>query len=275
MFKSSLLALCFTFSVAPLLSSAALFPKDSKVKLLDAKGFSKAMKTNHTSLGAFMAPWCGHCQRLVPEYSKVATALHPMIPVYAVDCDVEANKRLCAEQGVKGFPTIKLFPRGSELGSMMYDGERAAGAIFKWTSLRIPNTVEKLSKPDDIKTWSKKNIKANRALLITSDTKIPILWKVLSNNFKGKLSLGVHRDQDGSSLKAFGLDSGSSKVLIYPSGSTKSIPYSGKTKMEPLSKFFSSIIDGTVELNIEETEGSNGGGSSVKETSHFPSKDEL
>lgn len=30
-----------------------------------------------------------------------------MIPFYAVDCDKQSNKRLCAEQGVQGFPTVK------------------------------------------------------------------------------------------------------------------------------------------------------------------------
>jgi protein disulfide-isomerase A6 len=49
-----------------------------------------------------------HCQRLVPEYSKAALGLHPLLPLYAVDCDEDKNKRLCSEQGVKGFPTIKV-----------------------------------------------------------------------------------------------------------------------------------------------------------------------
>ena len=39
-----------------------------------------------------------HCQRMVPEYSKAAQSLHPLIPAYAVDCDNDANKRLCADQ---------------------------------------------------------------------------------------------------------------------------------------------------------------------------------
>lgn len=30
-----------------------------------------------------------------------------MLPFYAVDCDKQNNKRLCAEQGVQGFPTVK------------------------------------------------------------------------------------------------------------------------------------------------------------------------
>jgi protein disulfide-isomerase A6 len=56
-----------------------------------------------------------HCQRMAPEYSKAALGLHPLLPFYAVDCDEEKNKRLCAEQGVKGFPTVKVNKRPSAL----------------------------------------------------------------------------------------------------------------------------------------------------------------
>jgi protein disulfide-isomerase A6 len=33
---------------------------------------------------------------MVPEYSKASLGLHPLIPLYAVDCD--ENRSLCAEQ---------------------------------------------------------------------------------------------------------------------------------------------------------------------------------
>jgi protein disulfide-isomerase A6 len=35
---------------------------------------------------------------MAPEYSKAAKGLDPLIPLYAVDCDVEANKPLCGAQ---------------------------------------------------------------------------------------------------------------------------------------------------------------------------------
>ena len=39
-----------------------------------------------------------HCQKLAPELNKVATGMDPLVPFYAVDCDAESNKPLCAQQ---------------------------------------------------------------------------------------------------------------------------------------------------------------------------------
>ncbi|KAF9068393.1 thioredoxin-like protein [Rhodocollybia butyracea] len=234
------------------LASAAIFPKDSTVKMLDPKGFRKAMKANQTCMVAFVAPWCGHCQRMVPEYSKAASGLHPLIPTYAVDCDADANKPLCAEQGVKGFPT--LFPRGKELNPMTYEsGERTAGAFFKWASNRVPNHVKKLGRLDNIHTWVEDSAKRGlpRALLLTKDTKNPLLWKVLGNKYTGQIELASHIDVKGASSEALGYEAGSeksSKVLVYAPGSTSPVRYQGVTKLDAISKFFDSVIDGTAEL---------------------------
>ncbi|GLB41520.1 putative thioredoxin [Lyophyllum shimeji] len=242
-------------ALAPSLASAAIFPKDTLVKMLDPKGFRKVMKQNETSLVAFVAPWCGHCQRMAPEYSKAALGLHPLIPVYAVDCDANENKRLCAEQGVKGFPTVKLFPRGDQLGSMTYDsGERTASGFWYWATRRIPKSVTTLYQVEEIAPWVEKTSKSqkHRALLLTKEKKVPLLWKVLGNKYKDQLELAAHRDRKGKSSVAMGLEAGEpkqAKVLIYPAGSTKFVRYEGINKLDSLSKFFDSVLDGTADLS--------------------------
>ena len=42
---------------------------------------------------------------MVPEYSKAALGLHPLIPLYAVDCD--ENRSLCAEQARLSTPVVR------------------------------------------------------------------------------------------------------------------------------------------------------------------------
>ena len=237
--------------LAPTLVSAGLFTKNSKVKMLDEKSFKKAMEKPETSVVSFVAPWCGHCQRLVPEMEKAAASLAPLVPTYAVDCDEEKNKRMCAEQGVKGFPTVKIFPRGKHLNPIPYEGERTAGAIFKGVSMRVANPPKKLMKAAEIQPWVSKETKKPRALLLTKDSKVPLLWKVLSNKYSGKLSLGTHRDEKGEAATSLGLESSGkgSKVLLYPAGSSDPVLYDGATKLEALTKFFDSVLDGSADLS--------------------------
>ncbi|THU97674.1 hypothetical protein K435DRAFT_965318, partial [Dendrothele bispora CBS 962.96] len=249
MFDLQLLTLAL--ALTPSLVSAGIFPKDSVVKMLDPKGFKQALKPNQTSMIAFVAPWCGHCQRMAPEYSKAALGLYPLIPTYAVNCDDEKNKRLCAEQGVQGFPTVKLFPRGKTVPPMTYDQpERSASAFFYWASRRIPNAVTKIYRAEEIQPWVEKTTSLDRprALLLTKDKKVPLLWKVLGNKYQGQIELASHRDRKGKSSVFMGYEAGEKKVpkvLIYPIGSTKAVRYEGINKLDSLSTFFDSVIDGT------------------------------
>ncbi|KAJ4000340.1 hypothetical protein F5050DRAFT_1563164 [Lentinula boryana] len=247
-------AIALTLVLTSTFASAAIFPKDTVVKMLDPKGFRKVMKANETTMVAFVAPWCGHCQRMAPEYSKAALGLYPLIPTYAVDCDADANKRLCHDQGVQGFPTIKLYPRGKQLNPLTYDsGDRSSSSFFYWASRRVPNHIKKIGQLDDIQRWVEESAERGlpRALLLTKEKIIPLLWTVLGNKFAGKIELASHRDRKGKSSVAMGYEAGeqkSSKVLIYAPGSTTPVRYEGINKLDSLSKFFESVIDGTADL---------------------------
>ncbi|KIY61357.1 thioredoxin-like protein [Cylindrobasidium torrendii FP15055 ss-10] len=173
------------------------------------------MRRNETSIVAFVAPWCGHCQRLVPELSKAATALggasfnpgsdasKPMIPAYAVDCDADENKALCGEMGVQGFPTVKIFPRGKYGGALDYNDERSAAAIAKTVRTKVPGKVDKVHLKHKVEEggggghegWKKVKGKGKgagdentiHAVLLQSphknNGKPPLMWKVLATTF--------------------------------------------------------------------------------------------
>ena len=69
-----------------------------------------------------------------------------------------------------------------------------------------------------------------RAMLINNGKGIPLLWQALSNKYKDHISFGIHRDRHHKSSLAMGFEAGpkgSSKVLIYPAGSTEFIRYEG------------------------------------------------
>ncbi|KAF8806810.1 protein disulfide isomerase [Phlegmacium glaucopus] len=257
MLSRHLLALAFT--VVPSLVSAALFPPDSMVKMIGPKAFKKVMKTNDSTIVAFVAPWCGHCQKLVPELSTAALGLYPLISVYAVDCDADKNKKLCSEQGVQGFPTIKLFPRGNSLPPTMYEApDRTASGLYYFATRGIPQSFTKLYYDHDISPWVEKYQNKHRALLLRKDKNPPLLWQILANKYRGQLEFGTHRDRNGVTSVNMGLEAGEkkeSKVLLYPAGSTSFVRYQGINKLDSLSKFLNSVLDGTADLSaiIEET----------------------
>ncbi|GBE89503.1 thioredoxin-like protein [Sparassis latifolia] len=202
-----------TLTLAPSVVSAALFPADAKVEMLDTKSFRKAMKQNVTSVVAFVAPWCGHCQRMAPEFSKAAVVLTPMVPLYAVDCDNEANKRLCAEQGVQGFPTVKLFSRGGQSRAITFDSnERTSKSFFYWASKNIPHAVKRLDAVPNIRGWVEDNIAKPRAILLNPGKEIPLMWKSLGNKYKHAVSFSIHRDKTGKSAMKLGAEDHASKA---------------------------------------------------------------
>jgi len=54
----------------------ALYPSSSEVVDLNPANFDRlVMQSDAVWIVEFYAPWCGHCQQFVPEYSKAATAL--------------------------------------------------------------------------------------------------------------------------------------------------------------------------------------------------------
>lgn len=80
---------------------------DDVVELTPTNFHKEVMQSDSLWLVEFYAPWCGHCQRLAPEWKKAATALKGVVKVGAVDAD--KHQALGGQYGVTGFPTIKIF----------------------------------------------------------------------------------------------------------------------------------------------------------------------
>lgn len=121
----------------------------------------------------------------------------------------------------------------------------------------IPQRAEKSTQP--------------RALLLTKDKKVPLLWQVLANKYDGQIEFGSHRDRDGKSSVKLGYEAGGKKepkVFIYAPGSKDGVRYQGAicfvsasfhlltflntgiNKLEILSKFLDSVLDGTADLTV-------------------------
>uniref|UniRef100_UPI00358EC57A thioredoxin domain-containing protein 5 n=1 Tax=Myxine glutinosa TaxID=7769 RepID=UPI00358EC57A len=80
----------------------------------------------------FFAPWCGFCKKLQPTWNGLADRYNVMTnpPAYLakVDCSREAD--LCTQEGIEGYPTLKLFRPGQE--SILYEGQRDHAVLEQW-----------------------------------------------------------------------------------------------------------------------------------------------
>lgn len=115
----------------------------SKVLTVTASNFKKEILDSPlVSMVAFIAPWCGHCKALEPEWEEAAAKLEGEgVLVGRVDATVE--EELAGMFGVQGFPTIKVFrggPGKTHNDAQDYQGERTAAAIVQYALAEVDRT---------------------------------------------------------------------------------------------------------------------------------------
>ena len=73
----------------------------------------------------FKAEWCGHCQRVMPEIQKLQQEKPDGVQIVVIDSDKSPD--LIKEHGIKGFPTIRMYPQGLSNKSTYedFEGERS------------------------------------------------------------------------------------------------------------------------------------------------------
>merc|ERR1711910_304276 len=100
------------------------------VKVLVGKNFQEvAMNLEKDVLVEFYAPWCGHCKQLVPIWDELGEKFKDHPTVVIAKMDSTANE--LEEVKVQGFPTIKLFKKGTN-EIVDYNGDRTEEGFSKF-----------------------------------------------------------------------------------------------------------------------------------------------
>lgn len=111
---------------------------------LTPDNFDKIVNGGKHVLAEFYAPWCGHCKRMTPEYKALGEAVEkdPKLKGRVVVAKVNADEhRSLGERfEVRGFPTIKFFPRGKAATKdnvVAYDGGRTSDAFLTYLKAKV------------------------------------------------------------------------------------------------------------------------------------------
>eukprot|EP00658_Telonema_sp_P-2_P006846 TRINITY_DN12581_c0_g1_i1.p1 TRINITY_DN12581_c0_g1~~TRINITY_DN12581_c0_g1_i1.p1 ORF type:complete len:419 (+),score=90.92 TRINITY_DN12581_c0_g1_i1:62-1318(+) len=119
------------------------------VTLTDENFEEQVLNSDDLWLVSFVAPWCGHCQKLAPEWNSAASELKERVKLGSLDAT--AHKLTGQKYKVEGFPTIKFFGSDKEHPES-YNGGRTSSDIVTFCTDKVeanlpPPQVHELSQP--------------------------------------------------------------------------------------------------------------------------------
>lgn len=108
-------------------NSAEITEEDNVIILTDSN-FDEFLTKFDFVLVKFNAPWCGHCKKLAPEYSRAAKYFkEKSANIRLAQVDATKETELAKKFEVSGYPTLKFMVKGSPIN---YEGGRVEKDII-------------------------------------------------------------------------------------------------------------------------------------------------
>ncbi|XP_038051895.1 thioredoxin domain-containing protein 5-like [Patiria miniata] len=119
----------------------------------------------------FFAPWCGHCKKLAPVWDQLAERFNTdeSVPATYAKVDCIKETKVCHENDVKGYPTLKFFNPGKQPAK--YTGKRDFENLERFMLEQLDKKKESVPQPPEAKHG---------------------LYELTEDNFKGHITEGDH-----------------------------------------------------------------------------------
>lgn len=101
------------------------------LKIIVGKNFQQVVLDSDDDVFVkYYAPWCGHCKKLAPTWEQLAKETADIPNLVIGKFDATANEVEGLE--IRGYPTLKFYPKGKKNAPIDYDGGRDIEDIKKW-----------------------------------------------------------------------------------------------------------------------------------------------
>ena len=108
--------------------------QDGKVSSVTVSELDSILHSSSTSGPVFVkyyAPWCGHCKKLAPIWTLLASSLRNKVNVVQFNCDAKENAKKCKDEKIQGYPTLVYYSDGERVE---YRGGRTLMEMDKFAS---------------------------------------------------------------------------------------------------------------------------------------------
>ncbi|XP_003384600.1 PREDICTED: protein disulfide isomerase-like 2-1 [Amphimedon queenslandica] len=217
---------------------------------LTSSNFDQVVDGSKAAFVEFYAPWCGHCKRLAPEYEKLGAAYEGSNDVVIAKVDADADRTLGGRFGVRGFPTLKFFPKGSTTPED-YNGGRSADDFIKFINEKTGSNAGIKTPPSDVVVLDPSNfdsvaLNKDKDVLVEfyapwcghCKALIPVYEEVATTFKNDENCIVANVDADGhrSLGTKYGV-SGFPTIKFFPKGSTEPEDYNGGRGVDDFIKF--------------------------------------
>jgi len=240
----------------PLLAIACIliFKVDGDVITLTKDNFDSYVDGSSNILVEFYAPWCGHCKSLAPEWKIAGETFQPSDDIKIAALDATEASEVAARFEVKGYPTIKYFPKGSTTPED-YNGGRTADTIISWVNDKIgtnrklkavPSYVTVLNGDnfDELALGPKSALVEFYAPWCGHCKQLAPKYEQLGEIFAGEPDVVIGKvdatEEDGGVLASKYGVTGYPTLKFFPAGASEPVDYQGERELESLLEYINS-----------------------------------